>query len=285
MKTKNKEKIDLVLPEENALISFQNPVENLIKRFFLNDKIILGVIILNSILIFLSGFDFNNHVLTALDSIDHLITIIFIIEIIVKVKAFKSTFFKSKWNQFDFLLILLSAPSLIQVFYYQSHYELEFLLVFRIFRVFKSVRFLKFIPGVDHLLRGTTKAIKSSIFVLIGFSIYIFIISILSFSIFGSSSPELFENPLKSIYTIFKVFTIEGWYEIPEIVASEMAPFTSFLTYCYFIFIVVSGGMLGLSLVNSVFVDAMLEDNNEDINERMILINNKLDDIMRKMEK
>jgi voltage-gated sodium channel len=39
------------------------------------------------------------------------------------------------------------------------------------------------------------------------------------------------------------------------------------------------GGIIGLSFVNSVFVDAMVEDNNDDIKEQLNRIEKKLDEL------
>ena len=38
--------------------------------------------------------------------------------------------------------------------------------------------------------------------------------------LFGKRSPEYFGNPLIASYTLFKVFTIEGWHEIPDEIVS-----------------------------------------------------------------
>lgn len=152
-------------------------------------------------------------------------------------------------------------------------------------RVFKSFRFLKFIPGIEHLIKGIQRALKASIIVLIGFVIYIFVIGIFSFYLFKEVSPEYFGNPLISLYSIFKIFTVEGWYEIPEQLTLSLSSTMSFFMYMYFIFVVISGGILGLSLVNSIFVDAMVSDNNDELEKKIELIDKKIDKLLTKQEK
>jgi voltage-gated sodium channel len=51
----------------------------------------------------------------------------------------------------------------------------------------------------------------------------------------------------------------------------------SFFTYIYFIFVVLSGGILGLSLVNSIFVDAMVSDNNDELEKKIERLELKID--------
>lgn len=85
-----------------------------------------------------------------------------------------------------------------------------------------------------------------------------------------------------SFYTIFKTFTVEGWYEIPEKLALGLSISSTFLTYVYFIFVVFSGGIFGLSIVNSIFVDAMVSDNNDELEKKIDLLDKKLDILITK---
>jgi len=52
----------------------------------------------------------------------------------------------------------------------------------------------------------------------------------------------------------------------------------------YFIFVVISGGIFGLSLVNSIFVDAMVSDNNDELEKKIELIDKKIDKLLNKKE-
>ena len=258
----------------------------MIKKLFLNDKFILILILLNAVTIFTSGFEIslNNRFLLSLT--DNLITGLFIIELIVKFREYGiKNYFKSNWNKFDFILIAFSFPSLIAFVGDLEITSFSYFLVFRVMRVFKSFRFLKFIPGIEHLVKGISRALKASIIVLIGFVIYIFIIGIFSFYLFKELSPEYFGNPLNALYSIFKIFTVEGWYEIPEQLTQSLSPIASFFTYIYFIFVVISGGIFGLSLVNSIFVDAMVSDNNDELEKKIELLDKKIDKLLTKQEK
>ena len=257
----------------------------MIKRLFLNDSFILVLILLNAVTIFISGFEMSPFNKLILSLSDHLITAFFIVELVIKFKEFGiKNYFKSNWRKFDFILIALSIPTLIAFIGNIEVTSFSYLLVFRIMRVFKSFRFLKFIPGIEQLVKGISRALKASIVVLIGFIIYIFIIGIFSFSMFKEVSPEYFGNPLKSMYSIFKIFTVDGWYEIPEMLTNSLSSRASFFTYLYFIFVVMSGGILGLSLVNSIFVDAMVSDNNDDLEKKIELLNSKIDILLAKKE-
>jgi len=105
-----------------------------------------------------------------------------------------------------------------------------------------------------------------------------------SFYLFQNSQTEFFSTPTMSLYSTFKIFTIEGWFEIPEIISANYSKSATFFIYLYFIFVVVTGGIIGLSLVNSIFVDSMVSDNNDDIEHKIDNLDNKLNDIIKKLD-
>lgn len=250
------------------------------KRLFLNDNVILVLIVFNAIIIFLSGFSLGKTSTLFFSAIDNFLTVLFILELIIKLNEYGKDYFKFNGNRLDFILILCSIPSLLAFVFNIGISDYSFLLVFRVMRVFKSFRFLKFIPGMDHLIKGVRRALKASIIVLLGFVVYIFIIGIFSFYLFKETSPEYFRNPMVALYSIFKIFTVEGWFEIPEKVTSNLSSISSFFTNVYFIFIVLSGGILGLSLVNSIFVDAMVSDNNDELENKIEKLESKINELL-----
>ena len=86
-----------------------------------------------------------------------------------------------------------------------------------------------------------------------------------------------FGSPLDSLYSIFKIFTVEGWYEIPEVIAERCSDFNWWLVRLYFILILFVGGIFGLSMVNSVFVEGMI--NNSEMDKKIDRILERLEEI------
>lgn len=255
----------------------------MIKKLFLNDKFIITLVLINAVIIFLSGFQFSGKTNYLLNVFDNAITTLFIVELVIKLLYYgRKTYFESRWRTFDFILVVISIPNLLTFIFDYNISNLSFLLIFRVLRIFKSFRFIQFIPGISHIINGLRRALKSSILILLTFTIYIFIIGTLSFFLFGKVSTEHFGNPLRSLFSIFKIFTIEGWYEIPEQLSENLSKTKSFFTYLYFIFVVMSGGIFGLSLVNSIFVDAMVSDNNDSLEEKINDLDKKIDKLLNK---
>lgn len=237
------------------------------------------IIVLNSATIFIEGFDNLPFLLVEIFGIlDHIFTLIFCLELIIELNHFGwKEYIKSGWNRLDIFLVLLSLPSLFMAL--TSAHDLNFgiFLVLRLSRVFKFFRFIRFIPGIEHLISGVNRAMKSSVLVLLSFFILILVLSMLTCFLFKQVSPEYFGNPLLSLYSIFKIFTVEGWYEIPDSIATKSSAVVAFLTRFFFSALLIVGGILGLSLVNSIFVDSMVADSNMGLENKIDEMNKKID--------
>jgi voltage-gated sodium channel len=250
-------------------------------QFFTHDRPVGVVISLNALVLFLLSFPdlAHQHWLGMLDA---LFLFYFMIEAFTKIRLLGWQEYRaSGWNRFDFLILILSIPSVVLLFQTQeSNYT--FIFVFRIIRVIRFFKFIRFIPNIQELIAGIQRAFKASVFVLLAFFVYSFIISLISCRLFQAYAPNLFGDPVTSFYHIFRVFTIEGWYEIPEEVIREsgMVGASSFLTRFYFIVIVISGGLFGLSIVNAIFVEEMVRDNNDDIVDKILEMERKIDQLL-----
>jgi len=258
-----------------------------VKNLFLNDKFILAVIIINTLTIFSEGFN-NLSIRTEffINLIDSITTLLFIVEAIIKIRHYKwKKYISSNWNKIDFILIAPSLPSFVLLWFHLLDADLHFLLVFRITRVFKLLRFFKFIPGIADLAKGIKRALKTSVVVLFGFAIYNLIVSVLSCYLFKDIAPQYFGDPITSFYSTFKVFTVEGWYEIPDKMVLTLDVTQSFFIKLYFLVVLITGGIFGLSIVNSIFVDAMVSDNNDELEAKVDMLEHKIDFLIQIIEK
>ncbi len=250
----------------------------MLKRLLLDDKVILGVILLNAVVIFVQGFSPAGFHASWLEATDHLFTIIFLIEAAVKIREWSAKgYFNSPWNVFDFVLVVLALPSFLLWLSPLNLTHLDFLLVFRVLRVLKFFRFIRFVPNIGHIFDGVGRAARASVLLVSVFFIFNFIISMVACFLFRELSPEHFGNPLLSFYSIFKVFTVEGWFDIPDAIVEDTAPFITFFIRLFFIVVFFFGGVIGLSIVNSIFVDSMVADNNDALEAKVLELQRKID--------
>lgn len=263
-----------------------NHRKSAVERFFTNDLIMTYMVLVNTVVIFISGFYKNS---IPMLTIDGLFTILFIFEAYVKIRyyGFKN-YWRDGWNKFDFIVTALAAPSLINVFISfdlstNAFLSMRALRAFRAFRIAKAGRLLQFLPRINEILNGIKLAFRASFFVILGFSLMLLLTSILSSEIFGDLAPDYFGNPALSLYSTFKLFTGEGWYEIPDMIAAHSTASMAVFVRIYFSLFLFFGSILGLSIVNSIFVDAMVSDNNKDVLRQLSRIESKLDEIESRM--
>jgi voltage-gated sodium channel len=247
----------------------------------------MGLIVLNAGVIFLHGFfPFDSKVAYTLDAADNFLTLVFLLEALVKIRHFSfAGYFKDGWNVFDFVLVVVALPSLLVFLTSLDFLRLDFLLTFRILRVFKVFRVLKFVPNVENLLLGIYRALRASVFIVFAFFVFNFIFAILSFSFFGHLVPEHFGNPLLAFYSTFKIFTVEGWYELPDLIAERTdSLYIDIFARIYFVLLLFGGGIFGLSLINSIFVESMMSDNNDEVQDKLDRLEAKVDQLLTKEE-
>ena len=251
-----------------------------VRRFFTNDNVMLVLVLINTGIIFVSGFLPNQE--STLVVIDSFFTLLFFIEAMVKIQVKGFTgYWNDGWNRFDFILVLLALPSCINIFG-EFIPGTNVLLSLRTLRAFKAFRMLQFIPNIENLLKGIKLAFKASYMVTIGMIVLLLVFSIITTFLYGNVAPQYFGNPALSVYSIFRLFTIEGWYEMPETIAENGGKIMAVFARIYFSILLFLGGIIGMSLVNSIFVDAMAADNNDEVLEKLSQIEKKLDQIKQK---
>ena len=240
----------------------------MLKRLFLSERAMLLAVILNAVVIFALYFP-DLHGNFWLLQVDHAFLLFFIVEAIVKLRVLKpKAYFASAWNRFDFLIVIASLPILLVAFVDLP--DTSLLIVLRLFRLVRLVRFLRFVPNIDQVVGGIGRAMKASVLVLGGLVFLNFMLAIITCHFYADTAPEFFGNPLVSIYSIFQLFTLEGWNEIPAVIASRSeSDLTIGMTRFYFAVVVVLGGIFGMSLANAVFVDEMTMDNNKVLEEKV----------------
>lgn len=151
-----------------------------IKRLFTNDNIMLVLVLINTGIIFISGFipDYGGLLLI----IDCVFTILFLIEALVKIQVQGFVkYWSDGWNRFDFILVMLALPSCINVFG-DILPGTGMLLSLRTMRAFKAFRMLKFVPNIDKLLNGIKLAFKASYLVTFGLIVLLLVLASLRLS-------------------------------------------------------------------------------------------------------
>ena len=254
------------------------------RQLFLNEKFILIVILINSVLIYMQVSGYENHIMGVLDLI---CTFIFLIEMIIKHEELGlQGYWKDGWNRLDGTLVILSLPSVAALFVPNDMADLSFLLIFRLLRVLRFFRVLHFFPNFTKVVAGFKRAMRESYAILLSFLVIIVIFALINCSLFRDADPVHFGTPLRSIYAVFQICTVEGWYEIPNGIAEMygISSSTAEFVRLFFCFQLILGGIIGMSFINSIFVDAMVQDNNDEVEKRLTKMQQTLDEIKEKLK-
>jgi len=232
-----------------------------------SEKVVVLMIAINTLAIMLRAFPyFKTHHAMPLFWLDYGCTVFFVVEMIIKIKLRGwSGYIASGWNRFDFTVVVLSSPLLLAPML--DIHGFGAILVLRTGRLLRFFRLLRFIPDVDRLQVGIRRGLKASIGVLVALALYNWALGLTACYLFGDAFPEHFGDPFRAVYSIFKVFTVEGWYELPELMTGNETSLGSWAIRVFFVFAVSTGGLLGLSMANAVFVDEMVMDNNQKLEE------------------
>ena len=238
-----------------------------------SDRLVMVVILVNSIALFLvETFPAASTAGRFWHWVDYTCVVYFLVEASLKVVMLGwRDYWESGWNRLDFVLVVVSLPVLVMPL---GAGVLANVLLLRMGRLFRLFRMLRFVPNLDHLAMGIRRALRASIGVFLALFLVNFILAVAATVLFRDADPEHFGNPFRSGYSIFQVFTVEGWNEIPEQIAvaaeqrSGQGLFDNGAVVAvgarfFFAFAVIVGGILGLSLANAVFVDQMMMDNTD----------------------
>ena len=253
-----------------------------LKNIFLNETFIIVIIVINAIVLFLQESNIQSNAITI---IDICCSAIFIIEMVVKLVEFGfKGYWSSWWNRLDGTLVILSLPSLVTLVLPEQSLDLSILLVLRMLRIFRFFRLVHAFPGFTQLVKSFVFAMRRSYAVFVGMLIMIIIFAMIGCGLFKDVAPEYFSTPLDAIYSTFRIFTGEGWNEIPDTVAENFNSGIAHVVRLYFCLILILGCIIGMSLLNSIFVDAMVSDNNDDIKEQLDSIEATLEKIKEKLK-
>ena len=208
--------------------------------------IVVSIIILNAITIGVNTYNLGQFIRQSINYIDYSITIFFVIEILIRFIAEpkKLNFFKSGWNVFDTLIVLLS---LIPIPNNSSFLLLRLLRVFRVLRLISVVPELKKI--IEALLSSVTRVFYVGLLLFIILYIYATIGSIL----FSANIPERWGDVGVSMITLFQVLTMSSWEQV-------MLPLQDIYwwAWIYFFSFIIICGITMLNLLIAILVDVVI---------------------------
>ena len=229
--------------------------------------IALTIVALAVVLGLESNPDLYNKYKTHFDLFHSIVLVIFVIEIALKLFAYKLTFFKDYWNIFDFVIVAVSfIPTSSSP-------------VVQVLRVLRLLRLITTLPQMKKIVEALLKTIPSMASIAGLMLLIFYIFSIISTQLFASAFPNWFGSLGKSFYTLFQIMTLESWSMGIVRPVMEIYPW-AWLVFVPFIIIVT---FIVINLVIAVIVDAMESIKQEEIKETKMIIKNRDAEILNEI--
>ena len=226
------------------------------------------IIFYASVLGFKTIGEVESHYAMLLSILDYMVTIYFLIEIAIKLYAEEKTmdFFKSGWNVFDFVIVVITVVPLDNT---------AIAPIARIFRIFRVLRLLTSRPELKKIIDMLIRAIPSIVDIVILMFIVFYIYAIVGNYLFEDAASGLWKDFLISMLTLFRILTFEDWtdvmYEGMEIYSWSWIYFVSFVVIAAFVF---------FNLFVAVIIGEMQKIDNKDMMDDIHAENDKLDLIL-----
>ncbi len=178
--------------------------------------------------------------------IDLAILIVFTVELILKLIAYRLNFFRSGWNLFDLAIVVIAWMPSSGPF-----------AILRALRILRVLRLLSVVPQMRRVIAAIGHSIPGMMSVVGVLCLLFYVSAVLTTKLFGQHpSPELqdwFGSIGASAYTLFQIMTLESW--SMGIVRPVMAHYP--LAWMFFVPFIVITSFAVLNLFIGIIVDAM----------------------------
>ena len=239
-------------------------------------NVITALIVANAITL---GIDTMNDlppaVETAIAFFDVFVIGVFVIELLLKIFAYRLSFFTSGWNIFDFVVVgisLLPGGGPFQVM--------------RSLRVLRVLRLLHVVPMMKRIVEALFSALPGMGAILAVLAVLIYASAVMATSLYGETDdPEvyaLFHDLPASAFTLFQVMTMDGWRnEVVQKVMDDGHP----MAWLFFLTFIFLASFAVLNLFIALIVEALQAEQEERTEEAIEQIEDEIEDTEERMLK
>ncbi|MCL2785420.1 MAG: ion transporter [Propionibacteriaceae bacterium] len=219
------------------------------------ERVILVVILLNTVVLGLetSELIMANYAVT-LELLNFIFIGIYVAEMCLKLFAYHLKYFRSGWNVFDFIIVILSLVPAGGVFS-----------GLRILRVFRVLRVLRLVTGLKPLRKIVSSVLRS--LPSIGWTVLLMVIvyyvfAIVGIHLFRPESPERFGTLGLAFATLFQLTTLDSWPSIVHPLTEAHA-----WAWVYFVLFMLIAAFILINVILGIVVDSLHQQDKEDEKE------------------
>ena len=210
---------------------------------------VIGVIVFSALVIGAKTYHIPPHVNKIISILDWSITLIFVVEIIIRFLAEPSPrrFFSKGWNIFDTLIV---AVSLMPVD------NSDIALLGRLVRIFRVLRMISIIPALRLLINSLIKSLPQFGYIALLMFIIFYIYAAIGATLFEKINPDLWGDIAISLLTLFRVMTFEDW---TDVMYETMTVYP--LSWIYYMTFIFFTAFAFLNMIIGVVVSSFEEEN------------------------
>jgi hypothetical protein len=246
-------------------------------RFFVeSDKVVKFLticVLLNTVILMLEGL-LDEATSSMLDLFNSIFTIIFVLELLIKIFAYEiKGFFKSFMNIFDTAIVIvslveisLSISSGEGISSSQKMAAFKALRVLRMFRVLRVTRILRSMKFMKVIVAVIVETAEQYTYVAIILLLFIFIYALLGMQIYAGKLiyedrlPRLnFDTFIPAFFTLFQLLTFENWTDVVEVCYSSTVPKP--VTLIYILSWIIIGNFIIFNLFLALLLGGFDSDN------------------------
>lgn len=213
------------------------------------EAFVISVIVISALLVGAKTYELPTGMSSITLFLDWFISAFFLTEITIRFLAEKQKryFFKSFWNWFDTLIVVISLIPAD---------DTELALIARLVRVFRVLRMISIIPELRILLVSLVKALPQLGYVMLLMFIIFYIYAAVGSTLFEDINSVLWGDITISMLTLFRIMTFEDWtdvmYETQEVYSLSWIFYLTFIFFTAFAF---------LNMVIGIVVNVMEREN------------------------
>lgn len=164
-------------------------------------RLIVAVILFNGLVL---GLETSAELMARFGGIlivlDKLCLGIFVVELVLKLLAYRWHFWRNGWNWFDFLVVAVALVPNAGPW-----------AVLRSLRILRVLRLLTVVPQLRKVVAAFVHSIPGLSGVILVMLIFFYTMGVLATKLFGAAFPQWFGSLGASLFSLFQVMTLESW--------------------------------------------------------------------------
>jgi voltage-gated sodium channel len=240
-----------------ASTSWRQQVFDLVtKPWFSN--FILGVILFNAVILGLQTAPQTTAGWTGLLMVlDKICLSIFVVELLLRLYAWRLRFFKDPWSLFDLTVVAIALVPATGP-----------LAILRAFRILRVLRVMTIVPSMRRVVSALLGALPGLGAIALLLLLIYYVFAVIATDLFGQHFPDWFGTIGLSLYTLFQVMTLESWSMGISRPVMEQFPYA----WLFFVPFILVATFTILNLFIAIIVNAMQtfteQDHAHEVQER-----------------